>query len=82
MNASFLKSKKTNKKTNSYYEKEVWAETNRIYCLGPIKPGNFITTCPSLGTAMIGANEDVAIGINLGRIDEHRVGEVDVILFE
>lgn len=78
--ASLLK-KKDGKFTDKYFLKDVIADTNRLYCIGPIKKGDYITTCPVYGVAMVGAIKETSIGRSLTDKPEYGVGEIDAVLF-
>ena len=79
---SFLRKKNSNKLTDKYFEHEVEADTNRLYCIGPIKAKDPIITCPVYGTVMRGALLETAIGISLTDKPEYDVGEIDALLFK
>ena len=65
MKPSFIISKKTLKKTDDYYIKNIIVETPYIYCYGKIKKDDYLCTCPIYGVAIVAGSKDVAFAIAL-----------------
>lgn len=82
LRGSFLKKKDLNEFTDSYYEINIDADSSCLYCIGPIRAGDYIMTCPVYGTIMHSAVRDGAIGRSLDTKESYEPGGIHVIFFE
>lgn len=68
--------------TNTYYIKNVITNKINIYCIGPIKKGDYVTTSSLKGAGMISAIKDTAFGISLTDKKEYEIGLIQIKLLE
>lgn len=75
------------KLTDNYYIKHCYVYDNelsnagrhRVFCIGQIKKGSYICTCPFYGVSMQGANEETSFAICLEDKSDYEVGLIDVV---